>query len=184
MESSTAAVLILIYFWKESVKWSTQGYMHQLLHKLIVYSLRLLMNERLYHGVCQICKIWYAVPLHARSIVFVWNKRYYYYTRAPLKGDFKISFIIHFCIYPNTWLIRSKWSCSGQIHISIIRRSHKILEKFFLIASVYGRSLDGIDRAGICEPGTKNDTVEKWVVSNGTDTLKMVCTDTKNKIIQ
>ena len=105
------------------------------------------------------------------------------------KGDFKISFIIHFCIYPNPWLIRSKWSCSGQIHISIIRRSHKILEKNFLIASVYGRSLGGIDRAGICDPGRsleiiENDTVEKWVVSIGTDTLKMVCTDTKNEIIQ
>ena len=90
-----------------------------------------------------------------------------------IKIRFQISFIFHFYIY--TQLIILKWSCSGQIHISIIKKSHKILEKLFdRFCVAYGRSLEIIE----------NYAVEKWVVRIGTDTLKMVCTDTKNKIIQ
>ena len=48
-----------------------------------------------------------------------------------------------------------------------------------------------VDRAGICDLGRshesiENYTVKKWLdlIRIGTDSLKMVCADTKNKIIQ
>ena len=95
-------------------------------------------------------------------------------------NEFQISYIFNFCIYLNAGLIISKWSCSGQIHISIIKKSHKILEKTFQLLLCTG-ALWLVDRAVICDPGRslaiiENYTVEKLVVRIGTDTLKMVCT--------
>ena len=45
-----------------------------------------------------------------------------------------------------------------------------------------------VDRAGICDSERsfeiiENETVKEWMVWIGTDTLKMVCTDTKSKTV-
>ena len=55
---------------------------------------------------------------------------------------FQIAFIFRFLIYPITWLIISKWSCSGEINISIIKVS-LCIEKSFLIAPVLPWPLGG-----------------------------------------
>ena len=91
---------------------------------------------------------------------------------------FQISFIFHFCIDPNIWLVISKWLCSDRIHISIIKKCHKILEKAFRSLLCKG-DLWAVDRAGICDPGRsleiiENCTAKKWVVRISTDVLKMV----------
>ena len=66
--------------------------------------------------------------------VFIQNFRY------------QISYIFNFCIYPITWLIITKWSCSGQISIFIIKRSHKILKKkhfdCFCVRAISGRQTE------------------------------------------
>ena len=73
-------------------------------------------------------------------------------------------------------------------NISIIKISHKILKKAFSTLLRKGDLWAG-DKAGICDLGRsleiiENYTVKEWMVWIGTDILKMVCTDTKNEIIQ
>ena len=103
-----------------------------------------------------------------------------FYEVALFNTRFKFH-IFHCCIYLITHYVITKLSCSGRINISIIKISHKIFNKAFWSLLCKG-DIWAVDRAGTFD--SEIDTVKEWMVWLGTDTLKMVCADTKNKIIQ
>ena len=83
---------------------------------------------------------------------------YFLWVLHFLIQDFRFH-IFHFCIYPTTWLIITKSSCSGWINISIIKISHKMLKKAFwsLLCKGY---LWAVDRAGICDSERSLEIIE------------------------
>ena len=90
---------------------------------------------------------------------------YFLWVLHFLIQDFRFH-IFHFCIYPTTWLIITKWSCSGWINIFIIKISHKMLKKalWSLLCKGY---LWAVDRAGICDSERSLEIIENDRLKSG-----------------